>query len=1237
MAGLHSGRSATTIARTLDRILEESVLTGELFLCGRKIKEYPKNASKYNLSDTVIADFSHNRLCEVPCEVCSYHWLEKLLIHHNAIKQLPAALASLSQLTLLDVSRNQLSDIPSCINQLSNLRILNLSDNRLTNLPSNLGCGLPHLTQLDVSHNQLTGLPASLGHLHHLRSLLLRRNKLQTLPPEVCYLRLSVLDLSSNNITALPSDLRFMLSLTTLLLSDNPLLCPPTQVCARGRVHVFKWLELSAGKEGRRTGVQELEQRRNRKHLQQQQQLALQQQQLVQQQQLQLQQQHLQQLQHPDISRVLSEASAGQRTTVDSGYSDTCDFNRWPCNSHEVDDEAGLHDRLGRLSLSGSSTPSTLSPTDAGLSLEDEVHKAMQQRMEFDLLYCGGEAPLPPPHDNTTASRGRSCDVEDGVAYSPASPSILPHLTATAAPASPSTVPTYKDYLEAKRQQRALEAGRVYRSAAADGVPSRPDSLPSHPSNSSYSNGNWSASEADRAHVKTLQKEAVLSYVKSRVSPTKESLPGSPNTSFDSAGAPESPVPPPSNGLGHQLPVSSYLHSPHGPTRSPYPSEEYIQASHLSGVNSPQSIQKIDSSGVPNNAISNCGRPTTLTSSRSSNRLINNSNGNNNGNRSNGASGIPTLKGSSNTPSPTSPISPSIPKSVAINTRFFPSTNNVSSTVNNTRNPSTRSNGTNKSANGKIPNGSTGSSNSNTNRTAINGSIRPAAATPAASNTGKTVVGNGVSKAPMLAQQRRRGSGAGLVGSGIPGSTNGVRGDAGLDGEAPSKLGFTYRREMEKQQHEKLLLDNLRNIIESRLKVTLPSNMGSALVDGVVLCHLVNHVRPRAVPSIHVPSPAVPKLTVAKCRLNVESFLEACKKIGVEEDLLFTADNIVEPPFDVELVLATVHRLVFPDQPLPHVLQHLLPPPAKSVPQSNGSVNLDPVVANRRVNCAELGLIVSENDMEITESLEKSPVDAENDFDTSVEERKRHSDVAVEFGSSEVNVERCHLGSASSGNNNTAMESSSDRPGHRVNSLVIAFESRLNSLEGNSSPEREKCSESSREENQHSPTEVKLLSDVDQPDKWDPTMTEITTVTESRDDSGSAAVDVLNTKRLTSGGSLDLSVPDLVTSTNGCNKLVPMQGSLPHKCASSVLSDSNIGVGAVISHARPVLDKFSVDAQSAFFEVPIKTVDETLVTPTSTAMATAPLPVRDDRLLSLFLLAFFILSSALLIMFPIGQ
>ena len=65
--------------------------------------------------------------------------------------------------------------------------------------------------------------------------------------------------------------------------------------------------------------------------------------------------------------------------------------------------------------------------------------------------------------------------------------------------------------------------------------------------------------------------------------------------------------------------------------------------------------------------------------------------------------------------------------------------------------------------------------------------------------------------------------------------------------------------------------------------MTLPDDLSSALQDGVVLCHLANHVRARSVASIHVPSPAVPKLTVAKCRRNVENFIEACRRIGVSE------------------------------------------------------------------------------------------------------------------------------------------------------------------------------------------------------------------------------------------------------------------------------------------------------------------------------------------------------------------
>ncbi|XP_032352033.1 leucine-rich repeat and calponin homology domain-containing protein 1 isoform X2 [Camelus ferus] len=105
---------------------------------------------------------------------------------------------------------------------------------------------------------------------------------------------------------------------------------------------------------------------------------------------------------------------------------------------------------------------------------------------------------------------------------------------------------------------------------------------------------------------------------------------------------------------------------------------------------------------------------------------------------------------------------------------------------------------------------------------------------------------------------------------------------------------FTIRRKMEQMREEKEVVEQLRESIEMRLKVSLHEDLGAALMDGVVLCHLVNHIRPRSVASIHVPSPAVPKLSMAKCRRNVENFLEACRKLGVPEEKLCLPHHILE-------------------------------------------------------------------------------------------------------------------------------------------------------------------------------------------------------------------------------------------------------------------------------------------------------------------------------------------------------
>ncbi|GIY04413.1 leucine-rich repeat and calponin homology domain-containing protein 1 [Caerostris darwini] len=89
------------------------------------------------------------------------------------------------------------------------------------------------------------------------------------------------------------------------------------------------------------------------------------------------------------------------------------------------------------------------------------------------------------------------------------------------------------------------------------------------------------------------------------------------------------------------------------------------------------------------------------------------------------------------------------------------------------------------------------------------------------------------------------------------------------------------RRELDKAREEQELISQLREILESRLKLKLPTDLESALNDGVFLCHLANNIRANSVTCIHVPSPTVPKLTVAKCRRNADNFLEACRRLGV--------------------------------------------------------------------------------------------------------------------------------------------------------------------------------------------------------------------------------------------------------------------------------------------------------------------------------------------------------------------
>ncbi|XP_004457213.1 leucine-rich repeat and calponin homology domain-containing protein 4 isoform X2 [Dasypus novemcinctus] len=109
---------------------------------------------------------------------------------------------------------------------------------------------------------------------------------------------------------------------------------------------------------------------------------------------------------------------------------------------------------------------------------------------------------------------------------------------------------------------------------------------------------------------------------------------------------------------------------------------------------------------------------------------------------------------------------------------------------------------------------------------------------------------------------------------------------------------------------EKEAMAQLRQVLESRLQRPLPEDLAEALANGVILCQLANHLRPRSVPFIHVPSPAVPKLSALKSRKNVESFLEACRKIGVPEaDLCSPSDLLQGTAQGLRTTLEAVKRV----------------------------------------------------------------------------------------------------------------------------------------------------------------------------------------------------------------------------------------------------------------------------------------------------------------------------------------
>ncbi|XP_072388737.1 leucine-rich repeat and calponin homology domain-containing protein isoform X1 [Diabrotica undecimpunctata] len=652
-----SGHIQNQLTRSLERILEEANQSGELKLSNRKLKDFPKSNDKYNLSDTVIADLSKNRFCELPEEVLSFHFLEKLCCYHNAIRFIPDAVSSLQCLNFLDLSRNQLTSLPRELCQLP-IEILLVSNNSLSSLPDEM-CRMSQLTELDASCNQLTHLPPRLGELKSLQSLVLRNNLLLAVPIELTYLKLVRLDLRANRISNLPIELRNISSLIELLVDDNPLTSPPASLCKRGRVHIFKYLELEALKFDRRPdsngGTLGRRPRRSGAG-------------------------------SSPGPLHLTDRLKHKRHNVDSGYSTSSDCydKRW---SQEITIRTG--DQNGTQSTL--STPSTLSP--AHESNNDEEVGKVNELDKVDGLKSREYAsvrlsPCPDSFSNSNGTDDRKPLHQ---------------------------IQTYREYKEALKQQRAQDVPSIYRTKDDQSYKTEPNT-PTH-------------------HVAPSQTLAT-----SRSDPTPlNSAFSNPKTIFDDTSPTKKPV------------------------QKVQPSRTYSPV-HMNGVSD-------NRNGSPK--ISNYVKPKSPM--KGSSDIMSHDN-------------VPTVK------------------SVITNGKSSPKLGFHS--------------------------------------------------TPRSPKTTKSISWNH---------------------------------DANND-----KLSFTMRREIDKAKEETDLINQLRNVIETRLKMALPEDLAPALTDGVVLCHLANYIKPRSVASIHVPSPAVPKLTMARCRRNVDNFIEACRKIGVDEEHLCSSLDVTE-------------------------------------------------------------------------------------------------------------------------------------------------------------------------------------------------------------------------------------------------------------------------------------------------------------------------------------------------------
>ncbi|XP_055579385.1 DISP complex protein LRCH3 isoform X3 [Falco biarmicus] len=734
-------------SRSLDRALEEAAASGTLSLSGRKLRDYPRaSAANHDLSDTTQADLSRNRLSELPAEACHFVSLESLNLYQNCIRYIPEAVLNLQSLTFLNISRNQLSTLPVHLCSLP-LKVLIASNNKLVSIPEEIG-QLRQLTELDVSCNEIQTIPPQIGNLESLRDLNVRRNNLVRLPEELAELPLIRLDFSCNKITTIPVCYRNLRHLQTIMLENNPLQSPPAQICIKGKIHIFKYLNIEACKiapdlpdyDRRPMGFgschEELYSGRP----------------------------------YGALDSGFNSVDSGDKRW--SGNEPTDEFSDLPLRVAEITKEQRLRresqyqENRGNTVVTNGGVEHDLDQIDYidSCATEEEEEEVRQPKcMDSDSLSLQFMAYIDQRRISNEGSQVKPASLrefqrtEDTRRY-------LHQNRDTDELRRPETLNLVQDREHHQvlrscmdRTERPAADSPYFLSLSShhSQVPNTDPELHRRHIERTRREAQLAALqyEEERMRTKQIQREAVLDFVKQKAS------------------------------------LSPQKHSPLD-SECPFPSRR---------------SQHTDDSAL----------------------LVSDD-------RSTISPGSPTTQ--------TVHLSPPYPGHAAP-----PSY----------RNPSQRP-----------------------ESFLFRAAVRDEANKVITSSSARALSPANDSADPRV-------------------------------------------RQNSKQREEELeLIEQLRKNIESRLKVSLPSDLGAALTDGVVLCHLANHVRPRSVPSIHVPSPAVPKLTMAKCRRNVENFLEACRRIGVPQEQLCLPLHILEEK-GLTQVAVTVQALLELAPPKQQQLHHL--------------------------------------------------------------------------------------------------------------------------------------------------------------------------------------------------------------------------------------------------------------------------------------------------------------------------